>query len=918
MNHLKKFLTKQLLLLLPLAVAMLFIQSCSTKKNTFSRRIYHNLTTHYNVFWNGRQSLEDGIEDLDRNKKDNYNYILRPNNYGTADEARKIYSKMDRAIEKGTKGIQKHSMLFKNKEYNKWIDDCYLLIGKAQFYKQDYASAARTFEYVMRTFNDRDISYDAQLWLIKTAVEQKHYEEVLAQFEQLETRITKEKVPFRIKRELPLVYADFFINNKNYAAAKPYLKQGITLTMNGKTKARLNFILGQIYQQEKNYADATVHYTKAIKGAAPYIMAFNARINMAKSFDISTGNKADLEKQLLKMSREAKNKDYCDLIFYALAELSRLDHNDTLVMQYLKKSVASSSNNDFQKTTSALELANMLFNRKVYADARSYYDTTLQAMPKEYPDYDAVSARTITLTDLVNNLEVVQYEDSLQMLAGLPEAELNAVIQKVIDEYVRVEKQKEEEEAQRQLEMSMAASMPNMRYDNNQQMGGTGGWYFYNPSAISMGYSEFLRKWGRRKLEDNWRLTNKREVLAFDNQVEENEGSNNPADSANNNKTDKDKVASDPKNPESYKQQLPKTPKQLAASNEKIAGALVNLGYIYKDGLDDYEKSVASFENLLTRFPEYEGTSRICFQLYLMGKEIPDATLEETYKNLVLSKFPESEYAMIIKNPEYNNELLAQKNRVISLYQETYQALNRKQYKMVMLYTDEALANYNDKELEPKFLYLRAMAQGNTAGVDTMLLTLTKLVSRYPSSDVAPLANDLIQKYTKSRKPDDQMAIMKKNLNPADSAARAQNPVSVNVNSMFGNPNDTVVPAIYKYNEKLSHFYIMMINEQMVKASALKIRFSDFNLKNFSGSNLSVNAIVLDGGWQMITVSSFRNKEAAMDYYYTVAGDPYIMGQLTDEEGFRHFVISIENYPLFYREKKYGGYLNFFNKFYLQ
>lgn len=918
MSHLKKVFPKQLLLLLPLVAAMLIIQSCSTKKNTFTRRIYHNLTTHYNVFWNGRESLESGIEDLDKNKKDNYNYILRPNNYGTADEARKIYSKMDRAIEKGTKGIQKHSMHFKNVEYNKWIDDCYLLIGKAQFYKQDYTSAARTFEYVMRTFDDRDISYDAQLWLIKTAVEQKHYEEVLTQFEQLETRITKEKVPFRIKRELPLVYADFFINNKNYSAAKPYLKQGILLTMNGKTKARLNFILGQIYQLEKNYADATIHYTKAIKGAAPYIMAFNARINMAKSFDIATGDKAGLEKQLLKMSREAKNKDYCDLIFYALAELARLENNDTLVMHYLKKSVASSTDNDFQKTTSSLELANMLFNKKVYADARSYYDTTLQSMPKEYPNYDDVSSRTVTLTDLVNNLEIVQFEDSLQRIAKLPEAELNAVIQKVIDEYVRIEKQKEEEEAQRQLEMSMAASMPNMRLDNNQQIGG-GGWYFYNPSAISMGYSEFMRKWGRRKLEDNWRLTNKREVLAFDTPEEENQGGiDKIADSANNARTEKDKISSDPKNPESYKQQLPTTPKQLAASNEKIAGALVNLGYIYKDGLDDDEKSVAAFEDLLNRFPDYEGTSRIYFQLYLMGKDIPDATLEETYKNLVLSKFPESEYAMIIKNPEYNNELLAQKNRVISLYQETYQALNRKQYKMVMLYTDEALANYKDKELEPKFLYLRAMAQGNTAGADTMLVTLNKLVTRYPSSDVTPLANELIQKYSKNKKPADQMAVAKKNMTPADSAAKALNPVSANVNSMFGNPNDTVVPAIYKYNDKLSHFYIIMVNEQMIRASALKTRFSDFNQKNFSGSNLAVNAIVLDGGWQMLTVSSFRNKDAAMDYFSTVAGDQYIMGQLTDESGYRHFVISIENYPLFYREKKYGGYLNFFNKYYLQ
>ena len=50
-------------------------------------------------------------------------------------------------------------------------------------------------------------------------------------------------------------------------------------------------------------------------------------------------------------------------------------------------------------------------------------------------------------------------------------------------------------------------------FDNNknsgrgQQFGSNtsgGKWYFYNPATLSFGFSEFQKKWGKRKLEDDW------------------------------------------------------------------------------------------------------------------------------------------------------------------------------------------------------------------------------------------------------------------------------------------------------------------------------------------------------------------------------------------------------------------------------
>ena len=109
----------------------------------------------------------------------------------------------------------------------------------------------------------------------------------------------------------------------------------------------------------------------------------------------------------------------------------------------------------------------------------------------------------------------------------------------------------------------------------------------------------------------------------------------------------------------------------------------------------------------------------------------------------------------------------------------------------------------------------------------------------------------------------------------------------------------------------------MIVNGNNINVNATKIRISDFISKNFNNANLSVNAIVLDGGWQMISISSFRNSEAAMDFYLTISQNEYVLNSLNKSD-FEQMVISMDNYPIFYREKKYSGYLNYFKKYYLK
>jgi len=899
------------LILIPVFIAgIALLYSCSTKKNTFTRRVYHNLTTHYNIYWNGNESFKAGKAALAESVADNYNTILTVYNFGTADEARKIYSNMDRAIEKAGIAIPRHSLFFHNVEYNRWIDDCYLMIGKAQFYKQDYTNSRRTLEYVMKQYAGTTVELEASLWYIRTFLQQKRFEDVASQIEQFEGRLSKIKAPYKIHREIPLLYADYYLLSGNLSAAKTNLKQGLALASDPKLKARINFILGQIAQKEKNFAEATEYYTKVIKSPAPFEMVFNARINLAKSFDIYSGGKAGLEKQFRRMLKDTKNKEYYDQVYYALAELAILDNNDTLVMHYLKLSVSTSTRNNYQKSSSSLQLADMFFKRQNYEMAAAYYDTTLQTLPIEHPDYASINTKTLTLTELVKNLRVVQYEDSLQNLARMPDAELAVIIKKIIDKVVKEEEQKKALEEQQLNETKMISNIPNMRNENMASVGG-GGWYFYNPSAISFGYSEFLRKWGRRKLEDNWRLSNKRAVAQLDDITPD---ATNPVDSLNPAKTANAKKAStDPKKPETYIAQLPKTAEALAASNAKISSALLNLGYIYKDGLKDIPHSVEAFESLLARFPEMKDKDRIYYQLYLIGKQIPDEAMAKKYADIILNQYGETDYAQLIKDPGYTKEVLARKNRVSSLYEETYQAFKREQYRMVLLYSNQAIAEYKDKDLIPRFEYLRAISLGKTTSIDTMVVALNKLVLDNPGHPITPLAKEILQKYDKSQPATSP-------LNPSDSNILTSEPSNTAKGistDIFVQSSDTAVPDIYKVNFNQTHFYIMMVDGNNVNVNAAKTRISDFISKSFPTASLSVNAIVLDGGWQMISISSFRNSQAAMDFYNAIGKNEYVISPLNKSD-FKQMVISIDNYPIFYREKKYIGYLNFFRKHYLK
>jgi tetratricopeptide (TPR) repeat protein len=865
--------------------------SCSTKKNTGIRRAYHNLTCHYNVWWNGDVSLEEGVESLKTSAKDEYNEVLRVYNYGTKQEAQSLYPKMDRTIKKASIAIQRHSMYFGGKEYVKWIDDSYLMMGKAHFHKQDYTSARRVFDYVAKEYTDNPIHFEAYLWLAKTYIQTRHFEKAEAILNLLSTEEQAGKdLSKSVVKDLPLVYADFFIAQENYDAAYPYLERGLELGNKKYVLTRAEFILGQINQLDGDLDLATKYYTKVIKRNPDYKMDFEARINMAKCYDEGSGDSKYINKVLQKMAKAGKNKEFLDQIYYALAEVALKDQNDTLAIYYLRKSVTASKLDNYQKTTSALKVADIYFDKADYQLSQAYYDTAVSVLPKEYPNYEQITNKAAVLSELVVFVKTIYEQDSLQRLAAMDTNDLYLIIDNIIADYI-AEKERKEALAEEMSEEGMQFIDPNGGSRNNNPALGSGGkWYFYNPQAMSFGYSEFKKKWGNRKLEDNWRLTDKRMILQAASDEPEVDEDGNPIveDSAN----VVEARSTDPEDRKYYLADIPRTEKQLTASTNLIIDAYSKLGFLYLEELNDTLNAETTYLEFLEKYPDNKYRLQSWYALYKIYSEQGDDEKAAYYQNLIIGNYPDSDFAKVIVDPDYFIKLSEQKNLAAKLYEKTYKAYSREQYYRVISYADKGIKQYpEDTALIPRFMYLRAISIGKVDVPDSMYVAVNKLIQDYPSSPVIPRAKAVLRVLQK------EYGIGEPIPEDGETAGSGKG------------------KSMYKYQPDELHLVMMVIISSDVKINPLKVRISDFKNKYFRLARLRIKNLMLDNQRTIITIGSFDDAADAEDFATTLENDEYVLSGI-DEKDFDLVSISMKNYPVFYKDKDTKTYLEFYHEFY--
>jgi len=866
----------------------LLLTECSIEKNTNTTRFYHNMTARYNIYFNGYENFKEGVAKLNTNYRDDYAEVLKVFEYSDPSSPSYCSSDMERAIQKASKLISLKSMtakpeiddrndisekereLLDRKEYNDWVDDSYLLIGKARFYKHEFNVAEALFEYCISAANDPWVKDEATIWLARVHNEKGNYNESLRILSDLGINSESSKA-FKLMYNSTL--ADLYIKQKRYNEAIDPLRSAVDNASGKRKKYRLTFLLAQICDLTGDGAQATNYYKKVIKMRPPYEVEFYARIKLPGVLDVNTMNTQEITRELEKMLKDSKNRDFQDQIYFALGNLSMREGKEEEAIKYFRLSASAPSINQNQKGRSYLALADYFYNKPDYMDAGMYYDSAMYFINEKYPDYQSLKNKSQSLNVLVSELKIIQNEDSLQKVAAMSEPERNALISNLIAQVTKAESEGRTSDYGDRYNMGQF-------YENERrfqdQIDQEGKWYFYNQSALAFGRTEFRRRWGDKRFEDNWRRSNK-SIIDITQDEEEVDTEMQ--------KTDTAAAKSDNKNPEFYLQNLPLNDSLLSISNVKVATAMLNAGKAYADRINDPVKATETWEVLKQRFPGNELVPEALFYLYRLNKDI-NGPRSETYRQELLSDFPESEFARILSDPGYYEKKMADIKMAESLYQKAYNLYLAENLNEAMVVIEDALKRFPQDNLAPKFMLLRAYCVARLTDERGFKEELTKLIKTWPQSEESKKATEIT-------------AILNQKMPELKVEEDRQ-----------------IAQELYVADTTKTHMFALVIADAAFNINQATFDVISYNIDNYTNKNYRTEGSLVDNKFILITVSGFQDYKTVLSYYNKFLVDKNVRNSRGSK--MYSFIINNDNLVILKSDKNPERYNLFFIENYLR
>lgn len=862
-----------------LASLLVLAVGCSQEKDAFLNRTYHRLTARDNGWFNANEKLKEVVAGIEDTHQDNYDEVLPLFVYGTDEKAKAVTPDLEKCIDKCSLVIERHTMNIEGKERNTWIDDAWFVLAKSQFYKRNYYEAERGFTYVSRRYKGENKQMDAYVWLARTAIQLEQFGKAQSALDEVKNQ---KKLPKKFDHgELSAVQAELDLKRGKVDDAILHLESAIPNAQSKKERVRWAFILAQLYQVKGQEDKAIQQFAAVGKMNPPYEMAFHAQIFQVLAF--SRGDSKIFRRKLNRMLRDDKHIDHFDMLYYALADLDLKERKDSSAVAHLKTSARVSTTDIKQKAKTFLRLADLYFDDRAYEDAQLYYDSTQTLLAETHPRTEEVKTRARVLGELVEQLAIIHLEDSLQALGQLDEKDLEKKIRGMIRDREREEEEKEraEEEARALAEANPDAG----RVAPTIPTGGRGTWYFYDPQQIGRGLSNFRKKWGPRALEDDWRRKDKSGSVLADEPEDEEEDAE-LADGAA-------KEESEWKDPAFYLKDIPKDDAALAASNAKICSALYVSGIIYKEQLKDTDNAIESFEVLNNRFDECRYTPESFYQLYRIYLEkeqttnyfAPDGSGSQSYANIILERWPDSEFARLVRDPNILQADEARKAEEEIAYKEVYDRYRQYMFTSVITSCNGVIENEPRNHFLPKYHMLRAMAIGGMKDMTGFREALSALRVKFPGTDEDRAAGDLLASLDRI-------------------AGTTSEP-----------PRKSGTAATYTLGQG-QHYYALIVPNAGSDLNAIKARISTFNQNFIPGTAVEITNSFLDEQHQVVLVSLFASRTNAMDYHALfTSGNEQLVG--INDQGYPAFAITTENYTQLYKSKDVDGYQAFFTEKYL-
>ena len=898
---------KNIYILLLFVTNILLFTQCSTKNNNAATRSYHYVTARYNVYFNANKAFLKVDDEIHKSNKDNYSEILPVFPLSNPETAAMAKGKMDYVLEKCQKTIKTHSIVKKPKkdpkrmrdpeykaflekeEYNSMVQQAWLLMGKAQFYQSDFLAAVSTFSYIKRHFDDnKDVCVEASLWEARTFAELGWYYEA----EESLKRIDEKTFTHHTNEIFVLVKSDLLLKQGYYEEAIPFLLTAVDQS-DRKDKARMSYILAQVYEKLGNYPEAYKWYEECLDNNPLHELEFNAMLSQARCYqgkDIES-LKAKLEKLIKKQS----NSEYLDQIYFTIGELYQRNGNEQLAIKFYDKAINESIRGGIDKAKAQVALGEIYYSKENYLKAQPLYSEAIPLLPTTFENYPELSKKSLLLNDIAKNQQTIVLEDSLQYLSTLSKEQQIAIIEEVI-------KKRKEEEAEQQRKLEEAARIQSIR-DQNAAMGQTNlslgeladkSWYFYNPSLITRGRLDFQKTWGSRALEDDWRRSNKSSNLWDFSSSEDEEAQDSlaVADSVVEKQYTRDDV-------EYYLRLIPQTPEQMATSNQNIENSLVNLFTIFESRMGDNDKARDVYDTLVARFPNSSQLDMVRYRLYQMYSR-NNKTLDAKYiKDVLYTKHPDSKYTRYLQGgmpePSTINE------KVELLYRETYEAFKKGDANTVKKNAYIAETTYSEHELMPKFMFLSTVSTAKEDGNETFKANLQKLVEKYPNNEVSTISKNIVALMEQGKEVQSSFSVTE---------IQQQREQTIVTEEEFAT---NIQKAGFSYDPESAHIFICIVEgEEDVKNKVL-YSIAQFNFSRFLIKDFDLSVRKLDDGGFAIAVKGLMHLKEANWYQNMILTDANISSVLGEVEH-KAFVISEDNFIKIFDKESVQKYLDFVNQ----
>lgn len=875
----KNYLRNSLLWMAGVLTLCIVAASCGTKKNTPLSRQWQAFNTRYNVYFNGSEHYKETLAEMERVYEDDYSrqLLMHPAEAREDPKLPQPTGDFTRTIEKMQKSIQLHSISKKpakrtsspkekafraREEFNPFLHNAWLMMGRAQYFNGDFLGAASIFLYTSKHFKWLpDVVTEARLWQARSycALDWNYEAENVL-------HLVKEKdlTNKNLRWLYNLVEAEYLIRADRIEEATGFLRlaaQGSS----GSQKTRLWFLLGQLYERLGDKPRAYEAFKKAQGGASTlYRTKFNARIKQSEVF-----SGADIRKEvssLRRMTRYERNREFLDQIYYAIGNLYLSRGDTTEATRNYVLAVEKSQRQGIDKAMAQLALGNIYFDERKYVEAQPCYAEALPQISETYPNYRILKRRSDVLDELALYAGNVALQDSLIALSKLSPEEQEEVARKLVAELERQEKLAKEEAEREEYLAQQEGARP---FDTGAspsgfQVNSDKSWYFYNTYTKNAGKTEFQRRWGSRRLEDDWRRRNKT-TFFFDEPEEEEEEEEETEglalEAANDSIPEQDadlvKRESDPHYIEYYLKQIPKTEEELEVANDVIQEGLYNMGIILKDKLEDYPAARHEFMTLEERYPDNVYSLDVYYNLYLMAARENNQALAEEWRRKIMTRFPDSNYGLAMRDPNYFEHLRQMHQVQEEMYEKAYGAYLDNDNAVVHELTDEMQAKYPLSPILPKFVFIDGLSYFTEGDNEQFKERLTELLQRWPDTDMTDMASSILKGLK---------------------AGRTLQSSGVNSRGMIWNIRLTDnqeeelaedgLPARFERDPDAPQYLVLAfpkdsINPNMVLYEVARFNFSSFIVKDFDLEQMSFSNIGL------LIVKGFANLKE-LEQYRTV------------------------------------------------